>query len=346
MAVALVTGGGGFIGANLCARLLRAGHRVRILDDLSRVGAERNVAWLAQMFGAGSFDFQRASVADRAALSKAVAGVDRIYHLAGQVAVTCSVEDPAADFEANAVGTFYLLEAARLHAPEAIFLYASTNKVYGSLAGMDVVEKETRFELPEFPYGIAETAPLDFHSPYGCSKGAGDQYVRDYARIYGLRTIVLRQSCVYGPRQFGHSGQGWMAWFVLRSLTRERLVIHGNGKQVRDVLFIDDLMDAYDAAVERIERTAGEVYNVGGGPANSVSLWSELAPMLSQSIGGLPEVSYAEWRPGDQKVFISDIRKIREHLGWSPKTSVRCGLDRLVSWLRDELLSSSLRAAR
>ena len=333
----LVTGGAGFIGANLCARLLASDHRVRILDNLSRGGADRNLHWLQQHPRARNLDFLKGNVADPAALTQALAGVQRIFHLAGQVAVTSSVLDPTADFEANAAGTFRLIETARRMTPDAVFVYASTNKVYGALESVEVVEGRTRYEIPQLPFGVPETAPLDFHSPYGCSKGAGDQYVRDYARIFGMRTVVLRQSCIYGPRQYGHADQGWLAWFVRAAIAGTPLTICGNGKQVRDVLFIDDLLDAYEAVVEHIDRTAGEAFNVGGGPASSVSLWPELAPLLEQLTGNRPEVSYADWRPGDQKVYISDIRKIQERVGWSPRTSLPDGLARFTAWLREEL---------
>lgn len=332
MSEVLVTGGAGFIGSNLCARLLRGGHTVRVLDNLTRTGAESNLAWLEQIGGA-RLHYIRGSVADNDLVRTAVRGVDRVYHLAGQVAVTSSVVDPAFDFEANAVGTFRLLEATRQLAPRAVFLYASTNKVYGSIESEPVEEQATRYAFRDLPHGIAETTPLDFHSPYGCSKGAGDQYVRDYARIYGVRTVVMRQSCIYGSRQFGHSDQGWLAWFVWRALEQQPIQICGDGKQVRDILAVDDLIDAYDAAVDRIDEVAGEVFNVGGGPERSISIWPELAPMLERLTGTRPQVTLTAWRPGDQRVFISDIRKAKQLLGWSPKIGIDDGLRELIGWL-------------
>ena len=340
MAGVLVTGGAGFIGTNLCARLLALDHRVRILDDLSRGGSERNLQWLRQHPRSRNLEFLKGNVADSVALERALEGVNRIFHLAGQVAVTSSVLDPTTDFEANAAGTFRLLETARRKAPEAVFVYASTNKVYGALESVDVIEGPTRYEIPQLPFGIPETTPLDFHSPYGCSKGAGDQYVRDYARIYGMQTVVLRQSCIYGPRQYGHADQGWLAWFVRAAMSGAPLTIWGNGKQVRDVLFIDDLLDVYEGVVDHIDRTAGEAFNVGGGPSMSVSLWPELAPLLEQLTGKRPEVTYTNSRPGDQKVFVSDIRKIQARTGWSPQTTLSEGLGRFSAWLREELNGS------
>lgn len=330
----LVTGGAGFIGANLCMRLLEGGASLRILDDLSRPGSERNLRVIADTYP-GRFTFHPVTLGYGADLAAAVRGADRIYHLAGQVAVTSSVQDPFADFEANAIGTFRLLDAARMYAPEAAFLYASTNKVYGELTWLGITETPTRYELRDMPYGVSESTPLDFHSPYGCSKGAADQYVRDYARIYGMRTVVMRQSCIYGPRQLGHSDQGWLAWFTECTLRRQPLIICGDGRQVRDVLFIDDLLDAYEAALSEIDHVAGEVFNVGGGPRNSVSVWAELEPLLREVVGWTSDVTYCAWRPGDQKVFISDIRRIEARLGWKPHVSVRAGLERLVAALRE-----------
>jgi CDP-paratose 2-epimerase len=337
LADVLVTGGAGFIGSNLAARLLSRGESVRVFDDLSRPGSEVNLAWLRRQFGSDSFRFVRASLADKEALRSAVAGAEVIYHLAGQVAVTRSVADPAADYEANANGTFYLLESVRHLAGDAIFLYASTNKVYGSLADVCVREGPLRYELAGLPAGVPETFPLDFHSPYGCSKGAGDQYARDYARIYGIRTVVFRQSCIYGPRQFGQADQGWLAWFVLCGLRQKPVVICGDGKQVRDVLYIDDLLDAYDAAVRNVDTAAGEIFNVGGGPENSLAVWSELEPILREVIGATPPVVYQGWRPGDQKIYVSDISKIRTRLGWRPRTGVRDGIRHLAGWIRGHL---------
>ena len=251
-------------------------------------------------------------------LCRAAESADVIYHLASQVAVTTSVQDPRHDFEANALGTFNVLEAARLSGRRPIVLYASTNKVYGGMEDVAVVEGETGYSYRDYPYGIPETYPLDFHSPYGCSKGAGDQYVRDYARIYGLPTVVLRQSCIYGPRQFGVEDQGWVAWFLIAAVTGQPITIYGDGKQVRDVLWVDDLLDLYDMVIEQIDVAAGQVYNVGGGPGNTLAVWQELGPMLTRLMGDEIPVAHDDWRPGDQHIFVADIRKAERELGWRP----------------------------
>ncbi|MCL5266460.1 MAG: GDP-mannose 4,6-dehydratase [Chloroflexi bacterium] len=328
---ALVTGGAGFIGCNLADRLLRRGESVIIYDNLSRRGADANLAWLRQVHG-GAFGFAQGDLRDYPRLLEAARGVEVVYHLAGQVAVTSSVIDPRGDFEANALGTFNALEAARLVGDNPIFLFASTNKVYGAIDA-EVVEEPTRYVLPGWPHGIPETQPLDFHSPYGCSKGSGDQYVRDYARIYGLRSVVFRQSCIYGTRQFGIEDQGWVAWFVIAAVQGKPITIYGDGKQVRDVLFVDDLLDAFDAAVSRIDVARGQIYNIGGGPGNTMSVWQEFGPLLSELLGREIEVSCGDWRPGDQLIYVSDIRKAYHDLGWQPKIGVREGITRLHEWV-------------
>jgi CDP-paratose 2-epimerase len=333
MAQMLITGGAGFIGANLAARLLAEGHDVTIFDNLSRSGAERNLAWLKEEFGPQNLRLVQADVKDFAALQAAAAGAQRIYHLAGQVAVTTSVADPRQDFLDNALGTFNALEAARTVGEDPIFIYASTNKVYGGMETVKIIEKDGRYAYADYPRGIPESAPLDFHSPYGCSKGAGDQYARDYHRIYGLRTVVFRQSCIYGYRQFGIEDQGWVAWFMIAALKNRPITIYGDGKQVRDVLFIDDLLDAYDAAVNHITASAGQIYNVGGGPANTMAIWSEFGPILEELLGRPIPVCHEDWRPGDQKVYISAIDKIGRELGWAPQVGVREGLSRLYTWM-------------
>jgi CDP-paratose 2-epimerase len=249
------------------------------------------------------------------------------------VAVTTSVQDPRHDFEVNALGTFNVLEAARLSGRNPIVLYASTNKVYGGMEDVVTVEGDQGYAYRDFPYGIAETHPLDFHSPYGCSKGAGDQYVRDYARIYDMPTVVFRQSCIYGPRQFGVEDQGWVAWFLIAAVTGRPITIYGDGKQVRDVLWVDDLLDLYERAIEQIEVAAGRVYNVGGGPENTLAVWQELGPMLATLMGSEILVSYADWRPGDQHIFVADIRKAAQELGWRPKTNKQEGVRRLYEWV-------------
>jgi CDP-paratose 2-epimerase len=313
---------------------MERGHDVIVLDDLSRRGADSNLEWLR---GRGRFGFERVDIRDPAALDAALArhpDTQVILHLAAQVAVTTSVAEPRHDFEVNALGTFNLLESARRHAPSAAFLYASTNKVYGGLEHVGVEQRNGRYAFRDSPGGISEDEPLDFHSPYGCSKGAADQYVRDYARIYGLRTVVFRQSCIYGWRQFGVEDQGWVAWFTIASVTGKPVTIYGDGRQVRDLLFVDDLCEAYDAAVERIERASGQVFNLGGGPDNTLSLL-ELVEHLDRLTGRPLRPSFAAWRPGDQPVFIADVSRASEALGWRPRTGVTEGVEKLAAWVQE-----------
>jgi len=256
-----------------------------------------------------------------------------IVHLASQVAVTTSVKNPREDFEINALGTFNVLEAARAQTePPAVF-YASTNKVYGGLETVPVVLEGGRYRYRDLPGGVDESQPLDFHSPYGCSKGAGDQYVRDYARIYGLRTVVFRQSCIYGQRQFGVEDQGWVAHFVIAAALDRPITIYGDGQQVRDLLDVRDLVALYEAAWTRLDRASGQVFNVGGGPANSLAIWSEFGPLLAELAGRPIPVTRAGWRPGDQPVFISDNTRAARVLGWEPRIAVRDGLRDLWNWV-------------
>ena len=331
----LVTGGAGFIGSNAAARFASEGHEVLAFDNLSRAGSRRNAAWL---FERHSVTTECGSVSDFAAVRDVVSrfAPDVVLHCAGQVAVTSSVQDPRHDFEANALGTFNLLEALRLFAPRAILLFGSTNKVYGGLEDVRVECLDDRWTWPDLPQGCSEDRPLDFHSPYGCSKGAADQYVRDYARIFGLRTVVFRQSCIYGYRQFGVEDQGWVAWFTIRSVQKAPVTIYGDGRQVRDVLFVDDLLDAYAAAVARIDVSTGRVYNVGGGPQNTFSLRELVAEL--QALNGRPlEVAFSDWRPGDQRVFVCDLTRARLELGWEPRVCGREGVKRLHQWVSENL---------
>jgi CDP-paratose 2-epimerase len=328
----LITGGAGFIGSNYANRLIQRGDEVAIFDNLSRGGAEKNLKWLSETHGTKKFTFFQGDVRNLDAITAAVKGQQVIVHLAAQVAVTTSVEDPQTDFEINARGTFNVLEAARSLGSKPVVIYASTNKVYGELEDLQVVEESTRYMLKNLPEGIDETRSLDFHSPYGCSKGAGDQYVRDYFRIYGIPTIVFRQSCIYGMRQFGIEDQGWVAWFIIAVLKNHPITIYGDGKQIRDLLFIDDLLDAYDLAVANVSRCQGEVFNIGGGLENSISIWVEFSKILESISGKQIKVDRKDWRPGDQKVYISDISKIRDELGWYPKVNVENGIARLYQW--------------
>jgi CDP-paratose 2-epimerase len=329
----LVTGGAGFIGCNAVDRFLQRGDEVTIYDNLSRKGGRSNLDWLAARHGKDSFRLIEADLCEFDTLREAARGQDVILHLAGQVTVTTSVSDPRGDFEDNALGTFNALEAARLSGSDPIFLYASTNKVYGGMEDVGIVEQATRYAYRNLPHGIPETQPLDFHSPYGCSKGAGDQYVRDYARIYGLRSVVFRQSAICGPRQFGVEDQGWVAWFIIAAVTGKPITIYGDGKQVRDILYVDDLIDLYEAAIAQIDRAAGGIFNAGGGPANTLSIWAEFGPLLEELLGHAVAVRRADWRPGDQRVAVLDARKAKEVLGWSSKVSPTESVTRLYEWV-------------
>src|SRR6266851_4769777 len=276
----LVTGGAGFVGCHLVHDLLGDNRKVTVLDSLSRRGSERNLEWLQRQHPDGDLRFVKGDVRDPQAVKSAAEDVDAIYHLAGQVAVTSSVQDPRLDFEINALGTLNVLEAARQSPCQPVVMFTSTNKVYGGMEDVALVEKDTSYEYRDLPDGIPESRPLDFHSPYGCSKGTADQYVRDYARIYGLRSVVFRQSFIYGPRQFGIEDQGWVAWFTIAAVLVRPITIFGDGRQVRDVLFADDLADCYLRAVEQIDHTQGGIYNIGGGPDNQLCLL-ELLELLN-----------------------------------------------------------------
>lgn len=325
----LVTGGLGFIGCNVANRLLRDGHEVIIFDNARRDGVMKNLEWLREHH-ADRVNWINADVRDAAAVRKAAADASAIFHLAGQVAVTTSVENPQEDFAINAQGTLNVLEAARSIKPLPVLLFTSTNKVYGGIDHVRIVERPTRYDYESQPNGISESCPLDFHSPYGCSKGAADQYVRDYFRIYGLPTVVLRMSCIYGPRQFGNEDQGWVAHFALTGLRGGDLTIYGDGKQVRDLLYVDDLVEVMMRCISQPDRVAGEIFNIGGGPANTISVWNELRDPLAKLIGKLPNVTYGPFRHGDQRVYISDIREAQRQLAWTPKVGVAEGLKRMV----------------
>ncbi|NWG33825.1 MAG: GDP-mannose 4,6-dehydratase [Chloroflexi bacterium] len=331
----LITGGAGFIGSNYARRLIQRNEHVIIFDNLSRAGAQRNVDWLKSQFGDDAFRLIVGDVRSVSQIAEAAKDADIIVHLAGQVAVTTSVTNPREDFEANALGTFNTLEAARLSGRDPIFIYASTNKVYGGMEDVKVVEEATRWRYAELEYGCPETQPIDFHSPYGCSKGAGDQYVRDYARIYGLRSVVFRQSCIYGPRQFGIEDQGWLAWMIIAAVTGRKITIYGDGKQVRDILHVEDLLNAYEAAIEKIDAAKGQIYNMGGGTRNVMAVWAEFGPILERLLGKKIEVARADWRPGDQKVFYADTRKAKRELDWEAKMGLEDGIERLFNWVKE-----------
>ena len=331
----VITGGAGFIGCHAAERFLASGHEVILVDNLSRRGAQANLDYLRDH---GLTRFVKADVRDAQAMQRLLADhadADAVLHLAAQVAVTTSVADPRADFEINALGTLNVLEAVRLAAnARPAVLYSSTNKVYGNLEHVKVVERDGRYTYEDLPGGVDESEPLDFHSQYGCSKGAGDQYVRDYARIYGLKTVVFRQSCIYGTRQFGIEDQGWVAWFCVAVTTGQPFTIFGDGRQIRDVLWAGDLVDLYEKALARIDEVSGEVYNVGGGPSNTMSLL-ELVAKLEAAFGRKLNPPFADWRPGDQRVFVANVGKAERALDWRPQVTTDEGVDRLIAWVRD-----------
>ncbi len=332
----LITGGAGFIGTNCVLHFLNNGWNVTILDNLSRRGVELNLNRLNGMHP-GKFTFVKADVRhDQNILDREAAVHDAILHLAGQVAVTTSVADPRTDFEVNALGTFNVLEAARKAPTPPIIVYASTNKVYGDLEELEIEEGETRYHLRHLPNGVSEKQQLDFHSPYGCSKGAADKYVRDYARIYNIPTVVFRQSCIYGPHQFGIEDQGWLAWLTIALMLKKPITIYGNGKQVRDVLHVGDLAELYERAIDRVDDARGHAFNVGGGQGNSISLL-EFFDELDRSHNLKADKKYGETRPGDQKVFVSDNSKVKERLGWEPQTSFKEGISSLVGWAQENM---------
>ena len=333
----LVTGGAGFIGSNYVHRLVQRGEKVIVYDNLSRAGSQKNIQWLENDLGKGAFELVVGDIRDAEQVSKTANSADVIVHLAAQVAVTTSVTNPREDFEINALGTFNVMEAARQSGRQPAVLYASTNKVYGEMTETSVVEEATHYAYGDLPYGISEAQGLDFHSPYGCSKGTGDQYVRDYARIYGLPTVVFRQSCIYGLRQFGVEDQGWIAWFVIAAITGKPITIYGDGKQVRDVLFVDDLLNGYDAALANLDNTAGQIFNIGGGNTHTLSVWKEFAPLLENLVGHAIPVKWGDWRPGDQKIYISDIRKAKQVMNWEPRVGVQEGVQRLGEWVKNNL---------
>lgn len=328
----LITGGAGFVGCNAARQLSEQKNELIIFDNLSRKGAKENLQWLKNQ---AKFEFVAGDVRDYSALENVFEkhkDIDVVLHLAAQVAVTTSVKNPREDFEVNTLGTFNVLEAIRQSEPKPIMVNASTNKVYGNIESVEIMEKNGRYQYGDLPFGVPETMSLDFHSPYGCSKGAADQYVCDYVRSYGLKVVNFRQSCIYGYRQFGVEDQGWVAWFTIAAVLGKPITIYGNGKQVRDVLFIDDLIDCYKMAVENIGRASGESYNVGGGSDNQLSLL-ELLDLLEQYTGKKIKIEYSDWRPGDQKVFVCDIRKAERELQWTPKTGVEEGVQKLYTWV-------------
>jgi CDP-paratose 2-epimerase len=328
----LITGGAGFIGTNLADHFLRQGRRVRIFDNLSRLGVERNLAWLQQRHH-GRLQFKWGDIRDSHAVAAAVHGVSQVFHFAAQVAVTTSLTDPVRDFEINARGTLNLLEAVRLGGRPGL-VFTSTNKVYGHLDALALEESGDRYEPadPACRQGVGESRPTAFHSPYGCSKGAADQYVLDYARTFGVPATVFRMSCIYGPHQCGNEDQGWLAHFILHALASKPITLYGNGRQVRDILHVDDLVDALQRAQASIHDLSGRVFNIGGGPGQTTSLL-ELLTLIRELHGTLPPMKFADWRAADQRYYVSDIRQFCAATGWSPRIGVRAGVSQLYRWL-------------
>lgn len=336
----MITGGCGFIGSNLADTLLRKGEQVVLFDNLSRIGSRDNLQWLRDRHGSQS-SFVQADVrnADQVESTVKQFKPHAIAHLAGQVAMTTSLQNPRLDFEINGMGTLNVLEAVRLRSPGSIVLYSSTNKVYGSLENLCYRETDTRYELIDFPTGLDESLQLDGHSPYGCSKLTGDQYVRDYSRMYGLRTVVFRHSSMYGGRQFATYDQGWIGWFCQKAIEMKdprspAFTISGDGKQVRDVLHARDLVQVYLKAVEHIEQTSGQIYNIGGGMGNSLSLL-ELFQILESLTGAPMHFERLAWRQGDQKVFVADIQKAWRDFEWQPAVSKEIGIQEMLEWSKE-----------
>lgn len=330
----LITGGAGFLGANLADRLANFGVPVRIFDNLSRPQVEHNLAWLKQRHN-GLISAFVADVRETGAVAEAVQDVAAVFHLAAQVAVTTSIDDPLADFEINARGTLNLLEAVRHRSDPPPFLFASTNKVYGELLPVEALQLVGKRWQPRdaiLAGGCGERTPLSFHSPYGCSKGVADQYVLDYGRVFDLPTAVLRMSCLYGPRQFGTEDQGWIAHFVLQTLNRLPITIYGDGCQVRDALFVDDAVDAWLSAWRHFDNVRGRAFNLGGGPERVLSL-RELLARLEELTGVAPIVEFCEARPGDQLWYVTDNRALTTATGWQPSIGLDQGLPCLTRWL-------------
>ena len=338
----LITGGAGFIGSNVAARLLDDGHQVIIYDNFSRPGVERNFCWLLETYGR-NVRLIEADVKDEERLAAAVTGCSRVFHFAAQVAVTSSLDDPLADFSTNARGTLNLLEAVRKSGRSIPLLFTSTNKVYGDLKDLDVGLHDGHYapmDSAAASSGNDESRNIDFHSPYGCSKGAADQYVLDYARTFGLETVVFRMSCIYGPHQFGTEDQGWIAHFLLQASRNEPIVIYGDGRQVRDALFIDDLVEAMMLAHSKIGSVSGRAYNIGGGPENAISLL-ELTDLIGEVRRKPVEVAFSDWRLADQRYYVSDTSRFMADTGWRPTVSVSQGVERLHEWLTSQMEESA-----
>lgn len=333
----LITGGCGFLGSNLASELLKRGEELFVFDNLFRYGSEQNLAWLQQQ---GKFKFYRSDIRSYNDVEYAIrdSKPDVIFHLAGQVAMTTSLDNPRLDFEINVLGGNNLLECVRKYAPEAIVTYSSTNKVYGDFDWIDFQEKATRYVARGYENGFKENIPLQFQSPYGCSKGATDQYMLDYAKMFGIKTVVFRHSSIFGGRQFATFDQGWVGWFVKQAVDKksgalkDNFTISGNGKQVRDILFADDLINCYFAAIDQIDKTAGQAYNIGGGMKNSLSLL-ELFDFLEKQLDVKMTYTVLPWRQSDQKVFVADVEKAEKDFKWTPRLSKEEGVNKMIQWV-------------
>ncbi|HEY0068060.1 MAG TPA: GDP-mannose 4,6-dehydratase [Flavisolibacter sp.] len=332
----LITGGAGFVGINLADRLLSEGNSVLVFDNLSRAGVQKNLFWLKEKYP-DNLQIMIADIRDKESIRRAVEGAEQVFHFAAQVAVTSSLVDPYHDFEVNALGTLNLLEAIRNSPHKPPLVFTSTNKVYGDLEDVHMVESDTRY-YPEHTSvrqnGISEKRSLDFHSPYGCTKGVADQYILDYARTFGLKTAVFRMSCIYGPHQFGTEDQGWVAHFLIQALKGKLITLYGDGKQVRDILFIEDLVDAFLLTREYMDVISGQAFNIGGGVNNTVSLL-ELIEMIGEISGQKPQVMFDDWRPSDQKYYVSDFSKYSSITGWKPRNGTMEGVTKLYEWLQE-----------
>ncbi len=332
----LITGGCGFLGSNLAEYGIKAGHNITVFDNLSRIGSSKNKEWLDNV---GTYSFIYGDIRNRNDVENSIKEkqYDAVFHLAGQVAMTTSIADPYKDFEINTVGSMNLLNAVRMFSPHTCVFFSSTNKVYGDLEQFTYKESDTRYQCIEHPYGFDEDIPLDFHSPYGCSKGAADQYILDFDRIFGIKTTVFRHSSMYGSRQFATSDQGWIGWFVQKALEKktdlnhEPFTISGNGKQVRDILHADDMATLYYTALEHVDKVHGEAYNIGGTMEQSLSLL-ELFRILENMLGIQLQYTKLPPRVSDQKIFVADISKITNKIPWKPHVSAEEGIRRMIEW--------------
>lgn len=329
----VITGGAGFIGTNLAARLLEQGHKVIIADNLSRSGSQRNLQWLLDK-NSNRLQVSICDIRDSYKMSEIIKMAGTVFHFAAQVAVTKSVENPVEDFKVNVEGTLNILELIRRSTDPPFLVFTSTNKVYGKLSEVKLVEKDLRYHPANNMYckGINENTLLDFQSPYGCSKGSADQYILDYCRTYDVTASVFRMSCIYGPHQFGTEDQGWVAYFLFRIIQNLPITIYGDGKQVRDILYIDDLLDAFELVVKFKDNCNGHAFTIGGGPSNSISIL-ECIHLLQKQCAKFPPLSFAPWRNGDQYYYVSDISKFNNLTGWKPSVDLENGISRLYEWV-------------